>query len=176
MQEDFIVKDLDESPQAGAEGASVGTVDLEAQLSAANAKADENYNKFLLAMADFENYKKRIERQFGDIALAGRKSLLLKFLPVLDNLERALSFDEASDGLRGGVQQTLKGFESILSGEGVKAVEVKGRPFDPKIAEAIGTQPAEGVEDDVVLEEAQKGYLMGEELLRPAKVIVAKNS
>lgn len=177
MQEDFIVKDLaDESPQAGGEGASVGTVDLEAQLSAANAKADENYNKFLLAMADFENYKKRIERQFGDIALAGRKSLLLKFLPVLDNLERALNFDEASDGLRGGVQQTLKGFESILSGEGVKAVEVKGRPFDPKVAEAIGTQAADGVEDDVVLEEAEKGYMMGEELLRPAKVIVAKNS
>ena len=176
MQEDFIVKDLaDESPQAGGDG-SVGTVDLEAQLSAASAKAEENYNKFLLAMADFENYKKRIERQFGDIALAGRKSLLLKFLPVLDNLERALNFDEASDGLRGGVQQTLKGFESILTGEGVKAVEVKGLPFDPKIAEAIGTQPAEGVEDDVVLEEAQKGYMMGEELLRPAKVIVAKNS
>lgn len=159
-----------------ANGASESNDDLASQLSAANAKADENYNKFLLAMADFENYKKRIERQFGDIALAGRKSLLLKFLPVIDNLERALTFDEASNGLRDGVQQTLKGFEAILNGEGVRAIEVKGKPFDPKLAEAIGTQAAEGVEDDVVLEEAQKGYMLGEDLLRPAKVIVAKNS
>ncbi len=173
MQEDFIVKDASADTNGDA---SVGTVDLEAQLSAANAKADENYNKFLMAMADFENYKKRIERQFGDIALAGRKSLLLKFLPVLDNLERALNYDEASDGLRGGVQQTLKGFESILGGEGVRAVEVKGKPFDPKLAEAIGTQAVEGVDDDTVLEEAEKGYTMHDELLRPAKVIVAKNS
>ena len=156
--------------------ASVSTIDLEAQLTAANAKADENYNKFLLAMADFENYKKRIERQFGDIALAGRRALLIKVLPVLDNLERALNYDEASDGLRGGVQQTLKGFESILTGEGVRAIDVKGKPFDPKIAEAIGTQSAAGVDDDTVLEEAEKGYVLGEELLRPAKVIVAKNS
>ncbi|MDQ6930168.1 MAG: nucleotide exchange factor GrpE [Candidatus Eremiobacteraeota bacterium] len=155
---------------------SVTTVDLEAQLAEANAKADDNYNKFLLAMADFENYKKRIERQFGDIALAGRRSLLLKVLPVLDNLERALNYDEASDGLRGGVQQTLKGFESVLVGEGVRPVEVKGKPFDPKIAEAIGTQAAAGVADETVLEEAEKGYTLGEELLRPAKVIVAKNS
>ena len=156
--------------------ASVGTVDLEAQLTAANAKAEDNYNKFLLAMADFENYKKRIERQFGDIALAGRRSLLIKILPVLDNLERALTYDTASDGLRGGVQQTLKGFESVLIGEGVKAIEVKGKPFDPKIAEAISTQVAPGIEDDTILEEAEKGYMLGEELLRPAKVVVAKNS
>lgn len=155
--------------------ASVGTVDLEAQLSAANAKAEENYNKFLMAMADFENYKKRIERDFKSIALAGRRSLLEKVLPVIDNLERALAFDETNEGFRGGVQNTLKGFESILAGEGVKAIAVKGEPFDPKVAEAIGTQAAEGVADDTVLEEAEKGYMLGDDLLRPAKVIVAKN-
>lgn len=170
---DFVT---DRVADGNGETTVTATVDLEAQLASANAKADDNYNKFLLAMADFENYKKRIERQFGDIALAGRRSLLLKVLPVLDNLERALNYDEASDGLRGGVQQTLKGFESVLAGEGVRAIEVKGKPFDPKIAEAIGTQAAEGVADDTILEEAEKGYTLGEELLRPAKVIVAKNS
>ena len=67
--------------------------DLDAQLASANAKAEENYNKFLYAMADFENYKKRMERQLGEISMAGRKSLIAKFLPVIDNLERALAYD-----------------------------------------------------------------------------------
>ncbi len=176
---------MEEESTAQAQGEDIATngtseaqepfEDLSAQLAAANAKAEDNYNRFLLAMADFENYKKRIERQFSDIALAGRKSLLEKFLPVLDNLERALSYGENSDGLRDGVLQTLKGFEAMLAGEGVKSIAVKGAPFDPKVAEAIGTQAAEGVADDIVLEEAQKGYTLGGELLRPARVIVAKN-
>ncbi|PZR57536.1 MAG: nucleotide exchange factor GrpE [Candidatus Meridianibacter frigidus] len=147
-----------------------------AELAEARAKADENYNKFLLAMADFENYKKRIERQFADIALAGRRSLLQKFLPVIDNLERALAVDSESDGLRDGVAQTLKGFGSLLAGEGVKAMEVKGQLFDPKLAEAIGTREDPAVADETVVEEAQKGYLLGDDVLRPAKVIVSKNS
>src|SRR5579884_4368557 len=149
--------------------------DLSAELAAARAKADENYNKFLYAMADFENYKKRIERQFAEIVAAGKKSILAKFLPVIDNLERALASEGDPEGLRGGLQATLKGFEGVLASEGVKPIHVKGEPFDPKVAEAIGTQAAEGVEDGTVIEETQKGYKLGEELLRPAQVIVAKN-
>lgn len=149
---------------------------LAAELDAARAKADENYNKYLYAMADFENYKKRIERQVADIALAGKKSVLAKMLPVLDNLERALAFED-SDGLRGGLQATLRGFENALASENVKAVSLKGQPFDPKLAEAIATQPAaEGVADDTVLEEAQKAYVMGEDVLRVAQVVVAKHA
>ncbi len=147
------------------------------ELAAAKAKADENYNKFLYAMADFENYKKRVERQLADISLAGKKSVLKKFLPVLDNLERALTYDPGSDGLRGGLQATLRGFESVLESEGVKSVSLKGAPFDPKIAEAIGTQPAPaGVADDTVLEEAARAYVMGDDVLRAGQVIVAKSA
>ena len=149
-------------------------IDLASELAIAKAKAEENYNKFLYAMADFENYKKRIERQLGEIALSGKKSVLIKFLPVLDNLERALTFDQGSEGLRGGLQATLRGFESAFASENVKVLSLKGQPFDPKLAEAIGTQAAEGVEDDIVLEEAQRAYMYGEDLLRPASVIVAK--
>jgi molecular chaperone GrpE len=147
------------------------------ELAAAKAKAEENYNKFLYAMADFENYKKRVERQLADISLAGKKSVLKKILPVLDNLERALTYDPGSDGLRGGLQATLRSFESVLESEGVKAVSLKGATFDPKLAEAIGTQPApEGVADDTVLEEAARAYLMGEDVLRAGQVIVAKSA
>jgi molecular chaperone GrpE len=153
-----------------------GDTGLAAELAAARAKAEENYNKFLYAMADFENYKKRIERQLGDIALAGKKSVLTKMLPVLDNLERAVAFED-SEGLRGGLQATLRMFETALAGEGVKSVSLKGRLFDPKLAEAIATQPApEGVEENTILDEAHKAYTIGDEVLRPAQVVVAKNA
>jgi len=148
---------------------------LTAELAAARAKADENYNKFLYAMADFENYKKRIERQLGEIALSGKKSVLAKILPVLDNLERAVAFDD-SDGLRDGLQATLRMFETALAGEGVKSVSLKGLPFDPRLAEAIATQPTpEGVDEGTVLDEAHKAYTIGDEVLRPAQVVVARN-
>ena len=174
----------DETPgvQNGASASSAqaenqgGEGDLAAELAAARAKAEENYNKFLYAMADFENYKKRIERQLGDIALSGKKSVLTKLLPVLDNLERAVAFED-SDGLRGGLQATLRMFESALAGEGVKSVSLKGLPFDPRLAEAIATQPApDGVAEDTVLDEAHKAYTIGDEVLRPAQVVVAKNA
>lgn len=150
--------------------------DLRQQLAAANAKAEDNYNKFLLAMADFENYKRRMERDSAALYTAHRRKLLERFLPVLDNLERALAFDQSGgEKLRGGIEQTLKGFEAVLASEGVKAIDVRGKPFDPRVAEAIGTMnPQDGVEDDTVVEVAEKGYTIGDELLRPAKVLVAK--
>ena len=148
---------------------------LEEQLAAERARADDNYNKFLLAMADFENYKKRIQRDIESIVTSHRRVLLERFLPVLDNLERALQSGPGG-GLRGGIEQTLKGFEAVLASEGVKALDVKGKPFDPRIAEAIGTSDSDGAEDDVVVEVAEKGYTIGDELLRPAKVIVSKHA
>lgn len=160
---------------ASADGATAtaSAEDIAAELTAVKAKAEENYNKFLYAMADFENYKKRMERQVGEIALAGKKSVLAKFLPVIDNLERALTFDIENEGLKGGLHATLRGFENALASEGVKAISQKGQPFDPRLAEAIGTQPAPaGVAGDTVLEEAAKAYVMGDDVLRVAQVIV----
>ncbi len=149
---------------------------LEEQLAAANARADENYGKFLLAVADFDNYKKRMQRDFDSLVSSRRRMLIERFLPVLDNLERALQSNADGDTLRGGVEQTLRGFEALLAGEGVRAIDVKGKPFDPRVAEAIGTSAANDAADDTVVEVAEKGYTLGDELLRPAKVIVAKRS
>lgn len=150
---------------------------LEEQLSAANARADDNYGKFLLAVADFDNYKKRVQRDMDSLVSARRRMLLERFLPVLDNLERALASNAEGDQLRGGIEQTLRGFEAVLAGEGVKALDVKGKPFDPRLAEAIGTSGAtNGEADDTVVEVAEKGYTLGDDLLRPAKVIVAKRA
>jgi molecular chaperone GrpE len=119
--------------------------------------------------------RKRAERTALDRISAGRRALLGKFLPVIDNLQRSLSFDD-SEGLRGGLQATLKGFEALLGSEQVRALETVGKPFDPRFAEAIATRESDEADDDVVLEEAQRGYMLGEELLRPALVVVAKRT
>jgi len=162
--------------EAGTNGTATATGDLAAELADAKIKAEDNYNKFLYAMADFENYKKRIERQIAEISTAGKKSIITKFLPVIDNLERALTYDTENEGLKNGLQNTLRGFENVLAGEGVKALSLKGLPFDPKRAEAIGTQPPpDGVAEDTILEEAAKAYVMGDDVLRVAQVIVAKS-
>lgn len=170
MSENDVVEQTEATqPEAQA------TPDVNEQVAAEKARADENYNKFLLAMADFENYKKRMERENERIVTEYRKRLLTKFLPVIDNLERALQFNSSGDDkLRGGIEATLRGFEAVLQHEGVKAIDVKGKAFDPHIAEAIGTTEHTELEDDMVAEVAEKGYTIGEELLRPAKVIVAK--
>jgi molecular chaperone GrpE len=149
---------------------------LEEQLAAANARADENYDKFLLAVADFDNYKKRLQRDIDATVSSRRRMLLERFLPVLDNLERALQSNAGGDTLRGGIEQTLRGFEAVLAGEGVKPIDVKGAPFDPRVAEAVGTAAADGAGEDTVVDVTEKGYTLGDELLRPAKVIVAKRS
>ena len=154
---------------------AAATPSLEEQLAAANARADENYGKFLLAVADFDNYRKRIQRDIDSMVSTRRRMLLERLLPVLDNLQRALESNSSGDMLRGGLEQTLRGFEAVMASEGVKPIDVRGEPFDPRVAEAVGTTPSDGVAEDTVVEVAEKGYKLGDELLRPAKVIVAKH-
>lgn len=153
---------------------AAATPSLEEQLAAANARADENYGKFLLAVADFDNYKKRLQRDMDSIVSSRRRMLLERLLPVLDNLQRALNSNAGGDTLRGGLEQTLRGFEAVLASEGVTPIAVQGEPFDPRIAEAVGTAPSDDVADDTIVEVTEKGYRLGDDLLRPAKVIVAK--
>ncbi len=163
-----------EAGEAVIEDTAASESSLEERLAAANARADENYEKFLLAVADFDNFKKRLQRDIDSTVSSRRRMLIERFLPVLDNLERALQSNAGGDALRGGVEQTVRGFEAVLAGEGVKAIEVAGQPFDPRVAEAVGTIASDGAAEDTVVNVTQKGYMLGEELLRPAKVIVAK--
>ncbi|MBD5633627.1 MAG: nucleotide exchange factor GrpE [Candidatus Eremiobacteraeota bacterium] len=153
--------------------AAAAPSDIEAKLAAAEALAEERYQELQYARAEIENARKRAAKSAEDRLGFARKALLVKYLPVLDNLRRAMAFEDG-EGLRGGLNGTLKGFEALLSSEGIVPLETVGKPFDPHVAEAISTRESTEHEDDVVLEEAQRGYRLGEELLRPAMVVVAK--
>lgn len=154
---------------------------LEAELEGALRQAAENWDKFLRERAEMENYRKRIERTYVDLARSGRKELLRKLLAVLDNLERALVYEDAANldvqGLLTGLRMTFDHFRDVLRQEGVKELKAVGEAFDPRYHEAVGTVPAtEEHGEGSVAGEVQKGYLYDDELLRPARVTVASQT
>jgi len=163
------------------DGAGVGAPEpsLHDQLEQARAQTVEQRNLYLRALADFDNYRKRAERDIRDLSERGRRDVLLRLLPVLDNLSRAeehLQRGTPPNQLVDGLLQTSKQLLAALASEKVRPIDVVGKPFDPAVAEAIAMQPAPpGVADGTVLAEASKGYYIGDEVLRPAQVVVAKH-
>lgn len=152
---------------------------LQAQIKALMAEKASLYDKLLRRQAEFENYRKRVERERGATYQHGRDDVLLQFLPVVDNFERALSSLETSEGdaeaLRHGVELIHKQFKDALSKLGLEPVEAVGRAFDPHVHEAVTTEATDQHEENTVIEEFQRGYRIGDRLLRPAKVKVASS-
>ncbi|MEW6244466.1 MAG: nucleotide exchange factor GrpE [Bacillota bacterium] len=137
--------------------------------------AEENWDRFLRARAELENYRKRVERDMAASIRRGKAEFILKILEVSDNLKRALS-NTGSDAecLAEGVRIIERQLDKVLADEGVVPVETVGKPFDPLYHEAIAVYESDAVEAETVTDEIQKGYTYGDELLRAAKVRVAR--
>jgi molecular chaperone GrpE len=160
---------IDDSPDA---------VGLRDELERTRKQVDEQRALYMRALADFDNYKRRMERDQRSLSDFGRRELLKKLLPAIDNLLRAAEFRDrgtAPEQVVDGLLATVKQFESILESENIRPIETVGKPFDPAISEAVGTAPDGSVPDNTVLNEARRGYTIGDEVLRPAQVIVAKH-
>jgi molecular chaperone GrpE len=125
--------------------------------------------------AEMENYRKRQQRMAEARILEERERLLRAFLEIVDNLERALGAGEVDvASLRQGVSVTFQAAAQLLDREGVEPIAAKGRPFDPAWHEAMGSVPgSDGIEPGTVVEVVQRGYRLGDSLLRPARVIVS---
>lgn len=148
--------------------------DLDALLSDAQKERDEYLELAQRTKADFENYRKRVAADVQAATARGKAEVAREVIDAVDNLERALEAEgEDGDGLRAGVEMVLKGLRETLDRNGIEAVDPKGEKFDPTQHEALSTMPAEGVESGHVVEVMQKGYRMGEQLLRPARVVVS---
>lgn len=132
--------------------------------------------RLLRVHADFENYKKRVERQADENRKQAAASLITRILPVLDNFERALSVGSAGengdDNLRQGVALIFRQFVEELRREGLETFESVGQPFDPEIHDAVETTHVPDHPADTVIEELQRGYRLHGRLLRPALVKV----
>ena len=149
---------------------------LEAKLEAKEKEAQDNYDRFLRLSAEFENFKKRMEKEKTDAYKFGTENLIKELLPVLDNLERAIDHGEAKDpqGLLEGVDMTLKGFLTTLEKIGVSPVDASGKEFDPNLHEAVMVQEDAHHPAGTVLTQLQKGYTLHSRLIRPAMVVVSK--
>jgi molecular chaperone GrpE len=161
---------LDEvQQQVEAEGKS-----LEERLAFAEAEANTHLNDLKRLAAEFENYRKRVAREQEALSTRAAERLVKELLPIVDDLERALEAAEEHQEakLEDGVRLVHRQLESVLEREGLAEIETNGK-FDPHVHEAMLARPASDQSEGTVLEVLQKGYRLGDRVLRPARVIVA---
>lgn len=147
---------------------------LQTQLAEAESKASEYKDGWARSQAEFQNYKKRIERDNELIYASMKGDIIKKVLPALDDLERALQNRRADDAWANGIELIARKLQNLLESEGVKRIEVNGLAFDPNFHEAISHEPSGDVESGHVIEVVQNGYTLGERVIRPALVRVAQ--
>ena len=144
------------------------------QLKDAESKVIEYKDGWARTQADFQNFRKRVERDNETFKASTKGDILKKVLPVLDDLERALQNRPADDAWANGIELVARKFQNILDMEGVKRIEAKGVAFDPNFHEAISHEPSAEVESGHVIDVVQNGYVIGERVIRPALVRVAQ--
>jgi len=144
------------------------------QLKDAESKVIEYKDGWARTQADFQNFRKRVERDNETFKASTKGDILKKVLPVLDDLERALQNRPVDDAWANGIELVARKFQNILDMEGVKRIEAKGVAFDPNFHEAISHEPSAEVESGHVIDVVQNGYVIGERVIRPALVRVAQ--
>lgn len=130
-------------------------------------------DRLLRTVADYENYRKRVQRERQEERRYSGFEVLHELLGVIDNLERALAAPGTVEELKAGVQMILRQLAELLTRAGVERIAAAGERFDPAVHDAVARREDPGIEDPVVLEEHQPGYRMHDRLLRPATVTVA---
>jgi molecular chaperone GrpE len=150
------------------------------QLTAKAQKADEYLSLAQRTQADFENYRKRAAREASAAQERGAVKLALALLPAIDNLDRALAHAESAPEAENGSASLLAGIKHVqsdviaaLNRVGIEPYSPEGEPFDPQYHEAVAQQPVEGADPGTVVEVYQRGYRLGENVVRPARVVVA---
>jgi molecular chaperone GrpE len=155
---------------ASTAGATVDTDELQRQ-------RDDFYDRLLRKTAEFDNYRKRVERDRQSMSEGVTADVVRDLLPLVDDLERALKADPGSEGAeayRRGVELIHRQLLEILKKRGVRTIEALGADFDPHFHQAVAYEQVDGAREGEVIEEFGRGYMLGDRLLRPAMVKVAK--
>jgi molecular chaperone GrpE len=168
------------TPTPPAEDADQVESDIDALLADTQRERDEYLDLAKRTKADFENFRKRMTAEVQAANARGKSEVIREVVPVLDDLERAIQAagldpeGDSEDGLAHGVLLVFRSLRDSLTRNGIEAVDPKGEKFDPTAHEALSTQPVEGAESGTVVEVLQKGYRLGDQLVRPARVVVSE--
>jgi molecular chaperone GrpE len=152
---------------------------VKSELRRAKESSESNLNKMKYLMADFDNYRKQMEKQLASKAESIKAELLLKFLNVRDDYLRALSVARQSKSEQGvvvieGLEGILKNIDSLFASEGVREIEAVGTPFDPNVHDAIAYSARDDLAENTVTAEIRKGYMLNGRVLRPSLVEISK--
>ena len=147
---------------------------LKKDLEATRIRAAENLDGWQRSQAEFVNYRNRVQRDQEMARLTMKGDILRKVLPILDDLERALSNRPAGDAWAEGLQLIARKFQNILESEGLMRIPAEGELFDPNFHEAVSHEPSDSVESGHVIAVIQNGYMLGDRVIRPAMVRVAQ--
>ena len=147
------------------------------ELYKARESSDNNLNRLKYMMADFDNYRKQMEKQIASKIESSRAELLMKFLNIRDDYSRALEIAKQSKSetvVIEGLEAILKNLDSVLKSEGVMEIETIGTPFDPNIHDAISFSYQDDISENAVTGEIRKGYMLNNKVLRPSLVEISK--
>jgi molecular chaperone GrpE len=172
-----IMQDDREEQSEALETTNASAVETSPEFAELQRQRDDYYERLLRKTAEFDNYRKRIDRERQQVSESAAADLLTELLPLVDDLERALKADVGAEGIdayRRGVELIHRQLLEILRKRGVRPLEVVGADFDPHYHQAVAHEHVPGKREGEVTEEFRRGYMLGDRLLRPAMVKVAK--
>jgi len=148
-------------------------IELKKQIDSQKIELAETEDRLKRVAAEFDNYKKRSSKERENLHSSLLSDIISSFLPIVDNLEKALEAKTEDENYRQGVELVLKQFKDVLSANGVKEIESVGKPFNPELHEAVSSVVDENLGEKIVKEEYRKGYIIGNRVIRHSMVIVA---
>jgi len=172
-QETGMPEELDQEQEAAPETEEKEALKEEEEKEASKEEEDLN-NKFLRLAADFQNYKKRVEKEKSDIYAYANEKIVVELLDVIDNFERALGHTSESESFAEGMTMIFRQLKGVLEKSGVEEINALGEAFDPNFHHAVLTGNSEEHESGKVIKVLQKGYLLNKKVIRPAMVEVAE--
>ncbi len=146
---------------------------LNAKIEEQKQELDDREDRIKRLMAEFENFKKRSDKERTGMYTSVMGDVIMKLLPVLDNLEKAVESSTQDEQYKNGIELVMKQFKDVLTANGVKEIEAVGKPFDPSMHEAVSLVEDSNLGSKIVKEEYRKGYMIGDRVLRHSMVVVA---
>lgn len=148
-------------------------IELKKQIDSQKIELGETEDRLKRVAAEFDNYKKRSSKERESLHSSLLSDIISSFLPIVDNLEKALEAKTEDENYKQGIELVLKQFKDVLSANGVKEIEAVGKPFDPELHEAVASVVDESLGEKEIKEEYRKGYQIGNKVIRHSMVVVA---